>query len=124
MVIDRDAYGEGLHRWNEGLRELAEECGFTPRLCRPYRAKTKGKVERFNGYLKGSFLVPLAASLEAAGLRLTAEVATAHVRRWLDEVANVRVHATTKAVPATRLAEEQAVMLAAPALKVLAPIES
>lgn len=117
VVIDRDAYGEGLHRWNEGLRELAEECGFTPRLCRPYRAKTKGKVERFNGYLKGSFLVPLAASLGAAGLKLTPEVANAHVRRWLDEVANVRVHATTKAVPATRLAEEQAVMLPAPALK-------
>lgn len=117
VVIDRDAYGEGLHRWNEGLRLLAEECGFTPRLCRPYRAKTKGKVERFNGYLKGSFLVPLAASLEAAGLKLTPEVANAHVRRWLDDVANVRVHATTKAVPATRLAEEQAVMLPAPALK-------
>ena len=39
------------------------------------------------------------------------------VRRWLGEVANVRVHATTKAVPAVRLAEERAVMLAAPALK-------
>ena len=132
VVIDRDAYGEGLHRWNEGLRQLAEECGFTPRLCRPYRAKTKGKVERFNGYLKGSFLVPLAASLETAGLKLTPEVANAHVRRWLDEVANARVHATTKAVPATRLAEEQAVMLPAPVLKtqaaspvrVATPIES
>lgn len=132
VVIDRDAYGEGLHRWNEGLRQLAEECGFKPRLCRPYRAKTKGKVERFNGYLKGSFLVPLAASLEAAGLKLTPEVANAHVRRWLDDVANARVHATTKEVPATRLAEEQAVMLPAPALKaspalpvrVAIPIES
>jgi hypothetical protein len=89
-------------------------------------------VERFNGYLKGSFLVPLAASLQAAGLKLTPEVANAHVRRWLDEVANARVHATTKAVPATRLAEEQAVMLPAPALKaqpslpvrVAIPIES
>ena len=40
-----------------------------------------------------------------------------HVRRWLDEVANARVHATTKAVPTVRLAEERAVMLAAPALK-------
>lgn len=117
VVIERDAYGEGLHRWNEGLRELAEECGFTPRLCRPYRAKTKGKVERFNGYLKGSFLVPLAASVQAAGLQLTPEVANAHVRRWLGEVANARVHATTKAVPAQRLLEEQAVMLPAPALK-------
>ena len=43
-----------------------------------------------------------------------------HVRRWLDEVANVRVHATTKAVPAKRLAE-RAVMLSAPELKAPAP---
>jgi transposase len=118
VVIERDAYGPGLHRWNDRLLELAEECGFTLRLCRPYRAKTKGKVERFNGYLKGSFLVPLAASVQASGLKLTAEVANGHGRRWLDEVANERVHATTKAIPARRLAEERSVMLPAPALKV------
>lgn len=46
---------------------LSDTYGFTPRLCRPYRAKTKGKVERFNGYLKGSFCVPLAATLRQAG---------------------------------------------------------
>ena len=117
VVIDRDAYGEGLHRWNDELKELAEACGFTPRLCRPYRAKTKGKVERFNSYLKGSFVVPLAATLEATGLKLDVEIANVHVRRWIDEVANARVHATTKAIPAVRLAEERAVMLPAPALK-------
>ena len=122
VVIERDAYGEGQHRWNSELRELAESCGFKPRLCRPYRAKTKGKVERFNAYLKGSFLVPLAASLEASGLRLDVHLANVHVRRWLDEVANARVHATTKAVPAVRLVEERAVMLPAPALKALAPM--
>ena len=50
------------------LKALADEYGFRPRLCRPYRARTKGKVERFNGYLKGSFVVPLAATLKSAGL--------------------------------------------------------
>lgn len=132
VVIERDAYGPGLHRWNAELMALAEACGFTPRLCRPYRAKTKGKVERFNAYLKGSFVVPLAATLEAAGLKLDAAVANVHVRRWLDEVANARVHATTKAIPARRLAEERAVMLPAPALaaapmvaqRVAIPVES
>jgi len=82
----------------------------------------KGKVERFNAYLKGSFVVPLGATLQASGLRLDAELANAHVRRWLDEVANARVHATTKAVPAVRLAQERAVMLAAPALKAAMPM--
>lgn len=122
VVIERDAYGPGLHRWNDELKALAEVCGFTPRLCRPYRAKTKGKVERFNSYLKGSFVVPVAATLEASGLRLTVELANVHVRRWLDEIANARVHGTTKAVPAVRLAEERALMLAAPALKASVPM--
>jgi hypothetical protein len=61
--------------------------------------------------------VPLAATFEASGLRLTVELANVHVRRWLDEIANARVHGTTQAVPAVRLAEERAVMLPAPALK-------
>lgn len=123
VVIERDAYGEGHHRWNSQLRELSESCGFTPRLCKPYRAQTKGKVERFNSYLKSSFLVPLVASLDAGGLRLDVQQANIHVRRWLDEVANARVHATTKAVPAERLAHERAVMLAAPALKATPPLK-
>jgi len=128
VVIERDAYGSGLHRWNDELKTLAEACGFVPRLCRPYRAKTKGKVERFNSYLKASFIVPLAASVQASGLKFDASIANAHVRRWLDEVANARVHATTKVVPAVRLAEERAVMLPAPALRaaqrVAMPVES
>jgi transposase len=132
VVIERDAYGEGRHRWNEQMNELAEDCGFTPRLCRPYRAKTKGKVERFNGYLKGSFIVPLAATLQASGLALDPPVANRHVRRWLDEVANVRIHGTTGVAPVKRLPEERAVMLPAPALRappavarrVALPIES
>lgn len=115
VVIERDAYGEGRHRWNSELNNLAEACGFTAKLCRPYRAQTKGKVERFNAYLKGSFVVPLAATVEASGLKLDIGLANRHVRRRLDEVANARVHATTKAVPAVRLAEERAVMLPPPA---------
>jgi transposase len=122
VVLERDVYGEGRHRWNAQLLELAEQCGFAPRLCRPYRARTKGKVERFNRYLKESFVTPLAASLKAAGLTLTVEIANARVRRWLDEVANRRVHATTGEVPAVRLAQERTHMLAAPALRAPAPV--
>lgn len=122
VVIERDAYGEGNHRWNHEMKALAEAAGFRPRLCRPYRAKTKGKVERFNAYLKGSFLVPLAATLRASGLRLDAQVANVHVLRWLEEVANVRVHGTTGAIPAVRLIEERAAMLPAPPLRVAATV--
>jgi transposase len=45
---------------------LAEKYGFTPRVCRPYRAKTKGKVERFNHYLKHRLVVPLATTFKQA----------------------------------------------------------
>lgn len=123
VVIDRDAYGEGLHRWNKALLGLADEYGFTLRLCRPYRAKTKGKVERFNGYLKGSFLVPLAATLKASGLRLDAQAANAHIGRWLAEVANARIHGTTGERPDRRLAIERAALMPLPKRSdVIAPL--
>src|ERR1700734_468974 len=83
VVIERDAYGAGRHRWNDEMNEFAETCGFRPRLCRPYRAKTKGKVERFNSYLKGSFVVPLAATLKQAGLKLDVTAANSHIGPWL-----------------------------------------
>ena len=61
IMIERDAYGEGEHRWNPALLTAAKKYSFKPRACRPYRAKTKGKVERFNSYLKNSFVTPLGA---------------------------------------------------------------
>ena len=59
VVLERDAYGDGEHRFHAGFLDYARHCGFVIKLCRPYRAKTKGKVERFNGYLRRSFYVPL-----------------------------------------------------------------
>lgn len=114
VVIERDLYGPGQHRWHPGMLDLAEHCGFKLRLCRPYRARTKGKVERFNGYLKGSFLVPLAATLRAGGLALDQDTANREVSRWLDEVANRRVHGTTGIEPCRRLPEDQAALLPLP----------
>mgnify|MGYP002777943143 CR=1 FL=1 len=121
VITERDAYGEGQHRWHAGLRELAGQYGFTPRVCRPYRAKTKGKVERFNGYLKGSFLVPLAATLKSSGLRLDVDTANRAVARWLNEVANCRTHGTTGERPDVRLATEGAALLPLPRRAIVLP---
>jgi transposase len=107
MVIERDAYGVGEHRYHRDLLAVAQEYGFRVRLCRPYRAKTKGKVERFNGYLKASFLVPLAATLKQSGLKLDVTAANAHIGPWLQEVANARVHGTTGEVPNVRMQLER-----------------
>jgi transposase len=107
VVTDRDQYGPGLHRYNRTFLDFAHHHGFLPRLCRPYRAKTKGKVERFIGYLRGSFYIPLASQLRSEGLKVDRDTANARVGTWLREVANARVHATTGEVPSVRLELER-----------------
>ena len=91
-----------------------KNCGFRPRLCAPYRAQTKGKVERFIRYLRHSFYVPLASRLAQEGLIVDRETANLAVGRWLREVANVRVHGTTGEVPAERLAIERVQLQSVP----------
>lgn len=80
--------------WTPRFADFAATYGFVPHLCRPYRAQTKGKVERFIGYLRSAFL----AGRQADSIGDL----NSGVRHWLDEVANVRVHATTNARPCDR----------------------
>jgi transposase len=115
VVIERDVDGEGVHRYHAGFMDYAKHCGFIIKLCRPYRARTKGKVERFNGYLRRSFYVPLVTTLKQADLQLDAVTANAEVRRWLKEIANERIHGTTGVKPSERLLEEQGYLQAVPA---------
>lgn len=114
VVIERDAYGAGKHRFHAGFLDYAKHSGFIIKLCRPYRAKTKGKVERFNGYLRRSFYVPLVSRL--AGCKLDALTANSEVQRWLKEIANERIHGTTEVKPSERLEQER------PCLQVLPPL--
>jgi transposase len=116
VVIERDVYGEGQHRYHAGFLDYARHSGFIIKLCQPYRAQTKGKVERFNGYLRRSFYVPLASRLAQSTLQLDVVTANVEVGRWLREVANARVHGTTQEQPAARLGDEVAHLqpLAAP----------
>ena len=107
VVIARDAYGPKLHRFQPGFLDFAGHYGFRPELCRPYRAKTKGKVERMNGYLRRSFYVPLVARLKSVGLELDVVTANTEVWRWLREVAHVRLHGTTKLQPGEQLIVER-----------------
>lgn len=104
VVIERNAYGEGRHRYNPYLLEVARHYGLALRLCSPYRAQTKGKVERFHRYLRGSFFNPL----QAGQSELVDVVQANHaVLPWLREVANVRVHATLKERPLDRFLLER-----------------
>jgi transposase len=76
--------------------------GMAPRACRPYRARTKGKVERSVGYGKSNALGRLCfASWEALD---------AHLVWWMREVADVRLHGTTHERPIDRFALEAAAL--------------
>lgn len=114
VVLERNAFGEGEHRFHCGLWDLSKHFGFMPRLCKPYRAKTKGKVERFNRYLRYSFYHPLVSRLKQAGLSLDVVTANLEVRTWLDEVANCRIHGETNERPCDRLERERQTLLPLP----------
>jgi len=114
VVIQRDAYQPGQHRFHPALWQFAKEMGFTPRLCRPFRAQTKGKVERMVGYTRQSFYIPLMTRLRPAGVTLDVETANREGRRWLSEVANRREHQTIRCRPCDRWVEDQQAMLALP----------
>lgn len=110
VVLKRHAYGRDLHRFHPKLWDLAHTCGFQLKLCRPYRAKTKGKVERFIRYVRDSFYVPLASRLKMHGVEIDPMTAQIEAQRWLREVANVRIHATTNARPIDRWDQERAAL--------------
>ena len=114
IVDRRNAFGEGQHRWHPGFLDLSQQYGFKIRLCAPYRARTKGKVERMNGYLRYSFYVPLGAQLKAVGARPDCLSANAAIGPWLEDVANARVHGTTGEVPTVRLAIERGHLIKLP----------
>jgi len=98
--------------YNRALVDLARHYGFHPRACKPYRAKTKGKVERPFRYIREDFF--LARSF------CNHDDLNAQLRRWLDTVANPRAHATTRRVVNEAFAEERAALRPLP----LAPFRS
>jgi len=91
--------------WNAVFLDFARYWGFTPRLCRPYRAQTKGKVESGVKYVRRNFLCGLQGREPANLADLNAEL-----RRWVAEVANQRVHGTTHQQVLLRWDEDQFAM--------------
>lgn len=76
--------------WNAIFLDFARYWGFTPRLCRPYRAQTKGKVESGVKYVRRNFLCGLQGREPTGLIDLNGQL-----RWWVAEVANQRVHGTT-----------------------------
>ncbi|MCK1554485.1 IS21 family transposase [Bradyrhizobium sp. 177] len=106
-VLGEDA--EGLVVYNRALVDLARHYGFQPRACRPYRPKTKGKVERPFRYIREDFFL--------GGVFRNLDDLNGQLRHWLDTVANPRVHATTHRVVNEAFAEEKAALQALPSAR-------
>jgi transposase len=99
---------DGLVVYNRALLDLARHYGFQPRACRPYRAQTKGKVERPFRYIREDFFL--------AGAFQNLDDLNRQLQHWLDTVANARRHATTKRIVQEAFAAEQAALTPLPAL--------
>lgn len=93
IVLDRGDSKE-TRTWNPLFADFAKHYGFTPRLCQPYRARTKGKVESSVKYVRGNFFEGRTfASLQDLN---------GQSRAWCDKVSKLP-NGTTHEQPATRL---------------------
>jgi transposase len=103
VILDDHRPGGGRLLENPEFLRFAAHWGFRIRACRPYRARTKGKVERPVRYVRENLLYGR-TFLDDADL---AEQTT----RWVTDVANQRLHGTTRERPAVRwIRDERAVL--------------
>ena len=93
--------------YNTRFLAFATHYGFTPRACRPRSPQTKGKIERQFDYVEKNLL----NGRTFRSLEHLNEV----TRWWLANVADVRVHGTTKKRPIDAYAEELPHLLPLPA---------
>jgi transposase len=99
VVIGDDRLSKGALVLNTEFLRFASHWDFRPRACRPYRAKTKGKVERPIRYVRESFFYGR-TFLNDADLNAQAE-------RWLEKTANRRRHRTTAEAPRLRFERDE-----------------
>ncbi|TAK84439.1 MAG: IS21 family transposase [Betaproteobacteria bacterium] len=90
---------EGRRVWNPTFKSFAEYWGFEPRLCRAYRAQTKGKVESGVKYVKRNFH-PGRSFVDIVDFQ-------EQLDQWNADIADQRVHGTTHELPIERFARER-----------------
>jgi transposase len=94
--------------FNERFVDLAAHYGFTPRACRPHRARTKGKDERMVGYIKQHFFVRYRRFESWDQLNQQAD-------EWLQTEADQRCQGTVHEIVAARFAREAPTLQLLPA---------
>jgi hypothetical protein len=99
-VIDGSESGKPL--WNKRFEDFATAMGFVPKVCRPRRPQTKGKVERLVEYVKDNFL-PGRQFFDVNDLNRQAIA-------WCQTVDSKR-HGTTGQIPLEALSQEKLLTL-------------
>ena len=102
VLSDDRAAGGGLVLNEEFLR-FAAHWGFLPRSCRPYRARTKGKVERPIRYIRGELLLRTQLRQRRRSQRAG--------RGLAGGTANLRRHGTTGERPIDRFERDERTVL-------------
>lgn len=111
VLTDRDpafcigATGDGRAILAPEWVDLCAVLGTVPKACRPYRAQTKGKVERMVREVKESLLPWLSGQVLPARLSLAEYDALAG--RWVKEIVLPRRHRTTTRIVGDAWTEEQ-----------------
>jgi len=95
VLIDR----LGLRHYQQDFFDFCRHYNTLPDAARPHTPTDKGRCERDIGYAKGNCF----RGREFEDF----DIAQAHLVRWRDEVANVRVHGTTQRRPVDLFAEEK-----------------
>jgi transposase len=109
VIIEDEREVGGKLLENAEFMRFAAHWGFRIRACRPYRARTKGKVERPISYVRGSFFY---------GRRFLNDAdLNAQALSWLERTANARIHRTTMEVPRVRFERDERVLLKPLALR-------
>lgn len=84
--------------YNAKLLACAAHDHFVPRACQPYRAKTKGKIERPFRYLRADFFMAR-SFVDLGDMNRQLQV-------WMQDTANPRRHGTTDRTVDEHFAEE------------------
>ena len=95
VLVDR----LGQRYYQEDFFRFCRHYGTVPDAARPATPTDKGRTERDIGYAKGN-------CFRGRSFR-SLEDARAHLARWREEVANVRIHGTTRRRPVELFAEER-----------------
>ena len=103
VIVDDEREIGGRLLENAEFMRFAAHWDFRVRACRPYRAQTKGKVERPIGYVRQGFFYGR-TFLNDADLN-------AQALSWLAQTANVRLHRTIAEAPRLRFERDERVIL-------------